>query len=100
MLALVFAAFALLLLAAVLFLATPPGGRWLAGQVVGQVNATIAGSLSMDRLHVRGLSRVVAHDAKLHGPDGAVVAHAERVEADVELRSLRDRTVIERLLVE
>jgi len=78
--------------AALVVLSTPPGGALLRRIAVGRVNATIAGSLAVERVRWRG-GRVVLEGVVLRDPQGAAVAALDRLDVSVSLRALLARRI-------
>src|SRR5690242_4795928 len=76
-----------LVLGAVLFVATPPGGERLRAFVVAKANATIEGKLTARRLSLRG-GHLLLDGVELRDPEGERVASASVLEVRLRLLPL------------
>src|SRR5207237_910012 len=71
---------------------TPLGSEKLRGFVLNKANATLSGSLDIERLRF-GVNHLVLNGVTLRDPDGEKVAEVEAVEVRVSLGKLLHKTI-------
>jgi len=81
-----------LVLGALAYLATPPGGERLRKLVVEKANAIIEGTLTVQELSLRG-GHLVLEGVELRDPDGAIVASVSGLEVRLRLTALVQRRI-------
>ena len=82
----------ILVLGALAYLATPPGGERLRKLVVEKANAAIEGTLTVQELSLRG-GHLILEGVELRDPDGGIVASVSGLEVRVRLAALVQRRI-------
>ena len=81
-----------LVLGALAYLATPPGGERLRKLAVEKSNAAIEGTLTIQELSLRG-GHLMLEGVELRDPDGGIVASLSGLEVRVRLAALVQRRI-------
>jgi translocation and assembly module TamB len=81
-----------LVLGALAYLATPPGGERLRKLVVEKANAAIEGTLTVQELSLRG-GHLMLEGVELRDPDGEIVASVSGLEVRLRLTALVQRRI-------